>query len=227
MNRPEDARPTTATQTNERGAVLGLLPLTATLLFYASSPALQHSHLYQFLPQVCAYVGLIAWSNLNGSTIRRLGLAPNLIPQGLRQGAVTGLVLGTINVLFILYVVPRLGGDYRFLADTPHAKIPLLLMVPWFILFIATMVELNFRGFILGRLIALGLPAPLAVPMSALLFAFDPFLVATFQHLHWIAVWDGLVWGVLWVMFRNLYAPIVAHAVEVIVLYSVMRAILT
>ena len=227
MNRPEDARPATATQTNERGAVLGLLPLTATLLFYASPLALQHNTLYQFLPQVCAYVGLIAWSNLNGSTIRRLGLAPNLITQGLRQGAVTGLVLGTINVLIILYVVPRLGGDYGFLADTPHAKIPLPLMVPWFILFIATMVELNFRGFILGRLLAMGLPTPLAVPMSALLFAFDPFLVATFQHLHWIAVWDGLVWGALWVMLRNLYAPIVAHAVEVIVLYSAMRAILT
>ena len=63
--------------------------------------------------------------------------------------------------------------------------------------------------------------------MSALLFAFDPFLVATFQHLHWVAVWDGLVWGALWVMLRNLYATIVAHAVEVIVLYGVMRAILT
>ena len=227
MTRPEDARPNTATQTNERGAVLGLLPLIATLLFYASPPELQHNHLYQFLPQFCAYVGLITWSNLNGSTIKRLGLASDLIPQGLRQGTVTGLVLGTINVLFILYVVPRLGGDYRFLAGTPHAKIPLLLMVPWFILCIATMVELNFRGFILGRLLALGLPSSLAVPMSALLFAFDPFLVATFQHLHWIAVCDGLVWGVLWVMLRNLYAPIVAHAVEVIVLYSVMRAILT
>ncbi|HAN47639.1 MAG TPA: hypothetical protein DCQ20_01985 [Nitrospira sp.] len=104
---------------------------------------------------------------------------------------------------------------------------PLLIMVPWLILLIATMVELNFRGFLLGRLLALGLPAPIAVPASALLFAFDPFLVATFQHLHWIAVWDGLVWGTLWVMLRNLYAPIVAHAVEVIVLYSVMRAILT
>jgi hypothetical protein len=88
--------------------------------------------------------------------------------------------------------LPLLGGDYRFLADTPHARIPLLIMVPWFILFIATMVELNFRGFLLGRLLALGLPAPIAVPVSALLFAFDPFLVATFQHLHWIAVWDGL-----------------------------------
>ncbi len=99
-------------------------------------------------------------------------------------------------------------------------------MVPWFILFIAVMVESNFRGFLLGRLLALGFPAPAAVLTSALLFAFDPFLVATFQHLHWIAVWDGLVWGTLWVRFRNLYVPILAHAVEVIVLYVVMRTVL-
>jgi membrane protease YdiL (CAAX protease family) len=88
------------------------------------------------------------------------------------------------------------------------------------------MVELNFRGFLLGRLVTMGLPPPIAVSLSALLFAFDPFLVATFQHLHWIAVWDGLVWGSLWVAFKNLYATIVAHAVEVILLYSVMRLVL-
>lgn len=226
MTRPEDAPSPSATQTIERGAALGLLPLTATILFYVSPATLQHNSLYQFLPQVCAYVALLAWSRLNSSTARRLGLTRGLIPQGLRCGMVTGLALGTINALFILYLVPRLGGEYRFLADTPHAKIPLLLMVPWFILFIALMVELNFRGFLLGRLLALGLPAPLAVPLSALLFAFDPFLVATFQQLHWIAMWDGLVWGILWVALRNLYVTIVAHAVEVILLYLMIRAAL-
>ena len=226
MTRPEDAPSTRATQANERGAALGLLPLAATILFYASPAALQHNSLYEFLPQMCAYGALIAWSILNGSTARHVGLTPELIPQGLRWGIVTGLALGTINVLFILYLVPRLGGDYRFLADTPHAKVPLLLMVPWCILFIAMMVELNFRGFLLGRLLALGLPAPIAVPLSALLFAFDPFLVATFQQLHWIALWDGLVWGILWVSLRNLYVTIVAHAAEVMVLYLVIRAAL-
>ena len=204
-----------------------LLPLTATILFYSSPTTLQQHSLVQFLPQACAYAAFIAWSTINGSVTRRVGLVRRLVPQGLRWGLLTGLTLGLTNVLVILYLVPILGGDYRFLADTPHAHIPLPIMVPWFILFIATMVELNFRGFLLGRLLALGLPPPIAVPVSALLFAFDPFLVATFQHLHWIAVWDGLVWGVLWVMLKNLYAPIVAHAVEVIVLYSVMRAILT
>lgn len=227
MIRPEDASAAHATQSHERGAALALLPLTATLLYYASPREFREQSLYQFIPQLCAYAAFLIWSRLNGETMKRLGLSSPLIPQGLRWGTATGLALGTVNLLVILYLVPLLGENYRFLADTPHAKIPRFLMVPWFILFIATMVELNFRGFILGRLIALGLPSSLAVPMSALLFAFDPFLVATFQHLHWIAVCDGLVWGVLWVMLRNLYAPIVAHAVEVIVLYSVMRAILT
>jgi hypothetical protein len=227
MIRLEDAPAAHATQSHERGAALALLPLTATLLYYASPRELRDQSLYQFTPQLFAYAGFLIWSGINGATMTRLGLSNFLIPQGLRWGAATGLALGTVNLLVILYVVPLLGEDYRFLVDTPHAKIPLLLMVPWFILLIATLVELNFRGFLLGRLLALGLPAPVAVPLSALLFAFDPFLVATFQQLHWIAVWDGLVWGSLWVAFRNLYVPIVGHAVEVIVLYSVMRATLT
>ncbi len=226
MTRSEEAPSTSATQTIERGAALALLPLTATLLYYASPRELRQETLYQFLPQVCAYVALFTWSRINGATATRLGLTRALIPQGLRWGIATGLALGTINLLVILYLVPWLGADYRFLADTPHAKIPLLIMVPWFILFIATMVEVNFRGFLLGRLLALGLPASIAVPLCALLFAFDPFLVATFQQLHWIAVWDGLVWGSLWVAFRNLYFTIVAHAVEVILLYTVIRVVL-
>ena len=82
-------------------------------------------------------------------------------------------------------------------------------MLPWFICGIALFVELNFRGFLLGRLAVLesglwrsGLAqrfSPLALITSALIFAFDPFMVNTFQHLHWIAVWDGLIWGVIWV----------------------------
>lgn len=226
MIRPEDASAAHATQSNERGAILALLPLTATLLYYASPGELKQQSLYQFIPQICAYAALLAWSRINGTPARRFGLTRSLIPQGLRWGAATGLALGTVNLLVILYMVPLLGEDYRFLADTPHAKIPLFLMVPWFILFIATMVELNFRGFLLGRLLVLGLPPPIAVLLSALLFAFDPFLVATFQQLHWIAVWDGIVWGSFWVATRNLYVSIVAHAVEVILLYSVMRIVL-
>ncbi|NOS83439.1 MAG: CPBP family intramembrane metalloprotease [Nitrospira sp.] len=106
-------------------------------------------------------------------------------------------------------------------------------MVPWFICGIALFVELNFRGFLLGRLAALeselwrsGVAqrfSPLALIASAMLFAFDPFMVNTFQHLHWIAVWDGLIWGAIWLHTKNLYITIVAHAIEVIIMYSAVR----
>ena len=66
----------------------------------------------------------------------------------------------------------------------------------------------------------------LAVFTSALVFACDPFMVMTFQHLHWIAVWDGLIWGWLYVRSHNLYTVIVAHAVEVVILYSCIKAAL-
>jgi len=63
----------------------------------------------------------------------------------------------------------------------------------------------------------------IAVCVAATVFAFDPFMVITFNHLHWIAVWDGLVWGTIWLYLRNLYATIAAHAVEVMVLYSSLK----
>ncbi|HEV8539602.1 MAG TPA: hypothetical protein VGQ60_00425, partial [Nitrospiraceae bacterium] len=100
---------------------------------------------------------------------------------------------------------------------------------------IAVFVEINFRGFLLGRLLVLYraiIPAPtvlapaLAVAGSALVFSFDPFMVATFRHLHWIAVWDGVIWGILWFRLRNLYATIAAHAIEVMVMYSIIKYVL-
>jgi thiamine transporter ThiT len=88
----------------------------------------------------------------------------------------------------------------------------------------------------LGRLVELesslwNLPSvrrfpPLALITSALLFAFDPFMVNTFQHLHWIALWDGLIWGIIRLRTGNLYATIVAHAIEVILMYSAVRTAL-
>ena len=68
--------------------------------------------------------------------------------------------------------------------------------------------------------------SPLAIFTSALIFAFDPFMVNTFQHLHWIALWDGLIWGIIWLTTKNLYVTIVAHAVEVLVMYGAIRATL-
>jgi membrane protease YdiL (CAAX protease family) len=219
----------------ERFAWLALLPLLSAGLYYALPLHLQQDLTIQFLPQALACLGLIIWAGHNEAPGRRLGLAPGRIGQGFRWGLVTGLFFGGLNVAVILYLVPLLGGDIAFLRQTPHAQIPTMLMLPWFILFIAVLVELLFRGFLLGRLLALlsGGPqasrepgAAFAIGLSALVFSFDPFMVATFKHLHWIAVWDGLVWGIIWVRLRNLYATIIAHAIEVIVMYSVLKVTL-
>jgi membrane protease YdiL (CAAX protease family) len=188
---------------------------------------MQNHVLAQFLPQVLSYVGLLVWGKLNGRLVWRLGLHPGRLASGLAWGAGAGTVLGAINTFVILKVVPGLGYDIMFLTQTPHARLPLWLMIPWFICVIAMFVELNFRGFILGRLLALSVPPPLAVLLSALLFSFDPFMVATFKYLHWIAVWDGIVWGMMWIRLGNLYAVITAHALEVIIMYSLIRAALS
>jgi hypothetical protein len=47
-----------------------------------------------------------------------------------------------------------------------------------------------------------------------------------FQHLHWIAVWDGVIWGWVWLQTRNLYIPIAAHSMEVMIEYLIIREVL-
>jgi membrane protease YdiL (CAAX protease family) len=230
---PEPGPHATPAQAEERGAALALLPTAATLDFYALPASLQEQTLVQFAPQILAYLALGLWATHNRDIVSRLGLEKWKVRDGLRWGLLTGLLLGCMNTFVILSAYPHLGYDISFLKTTPHGQLPLLVMAPWFICGIALFVELNFRGFLLGRLAALesglwrsGLPqrlSPLALITCALLFAFDPFMVNTFQHLHWIALWDGLIWGVLWLRTRNLYITIVAHAVEVIVMYSAVR----
>jgi membrane protease YdiL (CAAX protease family) len=230
------AHPDSASQTDERGAALALLPVAATLDYYALPDWLQSQPLVQFAPQLIGYLGLALWASHNRSILVRLGLQRSHWSRGAKQGLCTGVLLGSINTFVILRLIPSLGGDVTFLKETPHAQVPVLIMVPWFISMIALFVELNFRGFLLGRLAALELLlwrrpmlrhlSPLALLTSALVFAFDPFMLSTFRHLHWIAVWDGLVWGLLWLFTRNLYATIVAHAVEVILVYSAVRSVL-
>lgn len=218
----------------ERSAWLAGLPILASVLFPLFPSDLQGHRILQFLPQGIAYAALLAWAAQNSDIIGRLGLHRAQLGQGLRWGIPTGLLLGTVNAAVILLVVPRLGHDIGFLLGTPHAQIHPALMLPWFIVLIALFIEINFRGFLLGRLLALaeqtagpGAAATgLAVGVSALAFSFDPFMVITFRHLHWIALWDGLVWGLLWVRLRNLYVPIVAHAVEVMVMYSLIRIVM-
>jgi membrane protease YdiL (CAAX protease family) len=217
-----------------RGAALVLLPIAATLGYYALPASLYTHTVVQFTPQILAYLALCVWAWRNTDILSRLGLARENVVVGLRWGFATGLLLGCLNTFVILSVYPYLGYDISFLKATPHARLPVLVMVPWVICSIAVFVELNFRGFLLGRLVELEsrwwgsgfVPqrSPAALLASALIFAFDPFMVNTFQHLHWIALWDGLIWGAIWLRTRNLYSTIVAHAVEVILMYSAVKA---
>lgn len=219
----------------EQWSELALIPVLATAGYYVLPTELQKSSAVQFLPQLLAYCSLALWVIKNKAISFRLGLAWSQLSQGLHWGLPVGVTLGAVNVMVILWVMPWLGADIDFLRDTPHARMPVLIMLPWAILLIAIGVELNFRGFLLGRLLALShrawlseyprLASAVAIVISALVFSFDPFMIATFKHLHWIAVWDGLVWGMMWVRLRNLYATITAHAVEVIVMYSVLKII--
>lgn len=212
------------------------MPVLTTGLYYALPLRLQHQPAILFLPQVLAYLGLAVWATQNSRVTERLGLKLHLLRQGLRWGVVTGLILGLLNVSVILRIVPWFGGDIEFLRGTPHAQVPVALMLPWTILLIAVAIELNFRGFLLGRLFTLcensllrqrtWVGPALAVGATATVFAFDPFMVVTFKHLHWIAMWDGIVWGMIWLRLRNLWATIVAHAVEVMVMYSVLKMVL-
>jgi hypothetical protein len=217
----------------EWGSWLCVIPVLATGSYYLLPHEWQGLPLAQFLPQLLAYLAFGIWLIRNDAPVTRLGLSPPLRSEGLRWGLRIGLALGIVNITIILWIVPWLGQDILFLKETPHAQIPSFIMIPWFITLIAILVEMNFRGFLLGRLLAWFrqilpptsnlAPQALAIGLSALAFSFDPFMVVTFRHLHWIAVWDGLVWGILWVRLRNLHATIVAHAVEVMVMYTIIK----
>jgi len=233
MMAPEPGPRTTPAQAKEWGAALALLPIATTLGFYALPASLQEQTLILFAPQIIAYLALGVWVTRNRDIVSRFGLEKGNIREGLRRGLLTGLLLGCLNTFVILSAYPHLGYDISFLKTTPHGRLPLLVMVPWFICGIAFLIELNFRGFLLGRLAALeselgrsGLAqqlSPLALIASALIFAFDPFMVNTFQQLHWIALWDGLIWGAIWLRTKNLYITIVAHAIEIMTMYSAVR----
>jgi hypothetical protein len=222
--------------TPERGAALALLPIAATVVFYLLPSRLQDQLPVQFVPQLLGYLACVLWAANNPGLTARFGLEPDKLAPGIRPGLLVGCLLGGFNSFVILWYVPRLGHDITFLTQTPHARMPVYLMLPWIICGIALFVEFNFRGFLLGRLQTLGaatfgtgyprLCSALAIALSALAFSFDPFMVHTFRELHWIAVWDGLIWGALQVAMRNLYVPITAHAAEVVVMYSVVRSAL-
>ena len=222
------------TQVAEWGSALALLPLAATVVYYLLPVPLQERTLVQFIPQLLAYLALFLWASRNQAVWSRLGIDHATFRNGLRWGITTGLLLGSVNTFVILSIYPSLGYDIVFLKATPHGRLPVLLMVPWVICFVALFVELNFRGFLLGRLNLIESPlwtsglcrrlTPVALVTSALAFTFDPFMVNTFLHLHWIALWDGLIWGAIRLRTGNLSITIVAHAVEVTIMYLAVRA---
>ncbi|UCH91043.1 MAG: CPBP family intramembrane metalloprotease [Nitrospirota bacterium] len=226
------------TRHGEKASGLALLPPLTTIGFYLLPSHWQSQLVVQWIPQLIAYLAFGFWAFHNVDRRSKLGLESDKIKAGLGWGAVTGIILGCVNTGIILYLVPAFGKDIDFLRHTPHAHIPVWIMVPWFIIFIAIAVEVNFRGFLLGRLLTLFsqitrpskdlnfLPSFMALGISSLAFAFDPFMVSTFQHLHWIAVWDGFIWGWIWLRTRNLYIPIAAHSMEVIIEYLIIRAAL-
>ena len=207
----------------ERAAWLALLPPLATALYYALPATLQRNLWITFTPQLVAYAMLALWIASNPAWRAALRLDITGMRDGLKWGALVGVALGAVNLSLILLIIPALGADILFLRETPHAKAPAWVMFPVGIAVIGVLVELNFRGFQMGRLLTLlgpSLAARLgAILISALAFSFDPFMARVFQHLHWIAVWDGLVWGVLLLQTRSLYATMAAHTVEVWILY--------
>lgn len=227
----------------EQHAWLAFFPVVATCIFYVLPESLQIQTFVQFLPQLVGYLGLAFWIGYNTGVTQRLGLSTVLITKGIRLGVAVGVVLGACNSIVILWAAPEMGYDIAFLKETPHAKVPIIMMVPWLIIAIAIGVEINFRGFILGRLLTFAnawkwsdrgaqssqwsWERSAAIGCSALVFAFDPFLVNTFKHLHWIAVWDGAIWGWMFSKTRTLYATIAAHAVEVVIMYLCVKTVLT
>ena len=236
--KPDDHMVLLSHTSKEAMSGLAFLPLLAIVMFYLLPDSWQADWVYQFMPQIISYMSFGIWAYYNTEVIPKLGMQITRIRSGIRLGIFIGLLLGGFNTILILFGAPALGLDILFLKNTPHAHIPLSIMVPWFILFIAVAVEINFRGFLLGRLLALFsqntspsrdftiIASGMALGISSLAFAFDPFMVSTFQHLHWIAVWDGFIWGWVWLQTRNLYIPMTAHFMEVLIEYLVIHTVL-
>ena len=227
-------------QTDERATWVVFVPICLTGFFYLLPAWAQESRFLQFVPQLAGYGALVVWWRFNPDGLPLLGFTRSSLNQGVGWGIGTGCVLGAVNAAVILWVVPSLGGDVLFLADVPHARVPPFIMIPWLTIVIVVVSELNFRGFLLGRLECLcgqwratptadglRLCSIVAALLSTLVFTFDPFIVMTFRHLHWIALWDGLIWAALFLRWRNLWAVVAAHAIEVMILYLSVKAILT
>jgi membrane protease YdiL (CAAX protease family) len=211
----------------ERWSGLAAVPAVLTLTYPFWSPSNSDSLWPTLIPQIAAYACLAVWWAVNDRCLDRLFLVSHNLKKSLLLGGLVGLMTGLLNLWVIVKLTPWLGYSFNFLRDTPHARMPFAVMVPWGIVLIAFFVEVNFRGFILGRLAAMmhdkSYGMAVAVIVSAAVFSFDPFMVAVFRGYHWLALTDGLIWGGLLIYTRNIFSTITAHAVEVILVYSILR----
>lgn len=172
-------------------------------------------------------LALGVWLRLNSEGFERLCLRKKGLKVAISKGIVVGGGLGLFNLMVIIKASPWLGYSNEFLRETPHADLPLWLMFPFGIFLISLLVEILFRGWILGRFLCL-LRATrggtcYAVLLSALYFSFDPFMVIYFKGYHWLALTDGIIWGSLLLKTGNLFSSISAHTVEVWIVYLVLK----
>ncbi|HEY5594430.1 MAG TPA: CPBP family glutamic-type intramembrane protease [Nitrospiria bacterium] len=211
----------------ERWNGLAIVPAVLTFTYPLWPPAAYDSLWLALIPQFAAYACLAVWCAVNDRRFDRLFLVSHNLKKSLLLGGFVGFLTGPLNLWVIVNLTPWLGYSFEFLRDTPHSRMPFSFMVPWGIVLIAFFVEISFRGFLLGRLLVFfgerSYGPAAAVVLSASVFSFDPFMVTVFRGYHWLALTDGLIWGGLLIYTRNLFSTIAAHAVEVILVYTVLR----
>ncbi len=181
----------------------------------------------QLFPLMVAVAAVVGWLSMNRWDWPNLGVSAVGGWRWVMSGAAVGLGLALANFVVITVLVPAWGGSYATLYDTPHARIAWWVMLFVVVPLVAVVVELVFRGFVLGRLLA-RLPAGILWPWIAIVgaaffFAWDPFLVMSFRQFHWLGWSDGIVWGYLFYRSGTIVAPMAAHGVEVTVLYSIFK----
>lgn len=208
----------------ERCNWLVFIPILANIIFYLY-PAEKANTISLFFPQILSYLMMILWSRINRKSNIRINLTN--YKASIIYGVAAGLITGGMNLFFILKVTGWLGQDYEFLRETPHAKTPFLLMMPFGIILISALVETNFRGFIMNRFLTIfgnssgGIYAAIAI--SSIVFATDPFMLYYFKLFAWLALFDGIIWGYLFYRTGSIFGPISAHSVCVVIVYTILK----
>lgn len=207
----------------ERSNWLVFIPIAANIIYYLL-PIKTTNIILLFSPQLISYLMMISWAWINGRT--GIKISWHNYKGFFGYGVIAGLFTGITNLFFILKVTEWLGLSYELLRETPHARIPPLLMMPLGIILISAFVEVNFRGFIMNRLLSvLGKGrrgAYSAIALSAIVFSHDPFMLHFFRLFHWLALFDGVIWGYLFYRTGDILGPITAHSICVMIVYTIL-----